>query len=86
MTVNEIPNIEYCTVEPMVNGTMLRIIANEGWYIHLDDGYEDTANVWKGAVIIRANYDFTKVIIVPEAELPEDAVIMGDTTEEPEVM
>lgn len=84
MTVYEIPNIEHCTVTERLNGTAFMIVANEGWYIHLNDGVEDTANVWKGAVILFDDYDFTKVIILPEAELPEDAEICGDTTDEPE--
>lgn len=84
MTVYEIPNIGNCTVTERLNGTMYMIVANEGWYIHLDNGVEGGENIWKGAVIIDADYDFTKVTIIPEAELPEDAYIMGDTTEEPE--
>lgn len=79
MTVYEIPNIEHCTVTPV--GTLgYRIIANEGWYIHLNNGVEDTANVWKGAVVLLANDDFTMVEIRAEADLPEGAEICGDTT------
>lgn len=81
MTVYEIPNIEHCDVEPMVGGRMFRITAHEGWYIHLNDGVEDTANVYKGAVILRADRDFTEVEIIPESELPPDAEILA---EEPE--
>lgn len=86
MTVYEIPNIDHCTVTPRLNGAMYMIVANEGWYIHLDDGVEDTANVWKGAVIISASYDFTKVIIAAEADLPEDVVIMGNNNNDHEAM
>ena len=78
MTVYEIPNIEHCTVTPMVNGNMFRIITNEGWYIHLNDGNEDTANVWKTAVILQATYDFSIVEIRAAADLPENAEICGD--------
>lgn len=87
MIVYDIPNIEHCVVTPMVNGTMFKIVSNEGWYIHLNDGIEDTANVWKGAVILPSTYDFSQVEIRAEADLPEGAEICGGTTEpKPEVM
>lgn len=78
MTVYEIPNIEHCTVTPMVNNTVFRIVSNEGWYIHLNDGVEDTVNVWKTAVILRSDYDFSQVEIRAEADLPEGAEICGN--------
>ena len=80
MTVYEIPNINHCTIESMASGRMYRIIANEGWYIHLNDGDETEENLYKGAVILPATYDFTHVEIVPESDLPEGAVICGGTT------
>lgn len=79
MTVYEIPNIENCTVESMASGRMYRITANEGWYIHVN-GVEGNENLYKGAVILQATYDFSTVEIVPESELPEDAEICGSTT------
>lgn len=42
--------IENCTV--IAIGSMYRIIANEGWYIHLNDGIEDTTNIYKDAEIL----------------------------------
>ena len=75
MTVYEIPNIEHCTVEAVASGRMYRITSNEGWYIHLNNGIEDTVNVWKTVVILQATYDFSIVEIRPFAELPEDAEI-----------
>ena len=87
MTVYDVPNIEHCTVTPMANGAMNKIVANEGWYIHLNDEREDTANIWKGAVILSANYDYSQVEIRAAADLPEGAEICGGTTEpETEVM
>ena len=77
MTVYEIPNIEHCDVTEVAGGRMFGIVAHEGWYIHLNDGDESTANVYKGAVILRADRDFSTVEIVPESELPEDAEILG---------
>lgn len=72
MTVYEIPNIEHCDVTPV--GTLgFRIISHEGWYIHLNDGDEETANIWKGAVVLLANTDWTIVEIRAEADLPEGA-------------
>lgn len=77
MTVYEIPNIEHCTVTEVASGRMYRIVANEGWYIHLNDGIEDTANIYKGAVVLPVNYNFEQVEIIPESELPEGAEILG---------
>ena len=80
MTVYEIPNIEHCDVVPI--GTLgYRITAHEGWYIHLNNGVEDTVNVWKGAVALLANDDFSMVEIRAEADLPEGAEICGGDDE-----
>lgn len=79
MTVYEVPNIEHCTVKPLGDPVVVyRINSHEGWYIHLNDGYEATANVWKTAVALKADYDFSKVQIVAEADLPADAEIRAD--------
>ena len=85
MTVYEIPNIENCTVEPMASGRMYRITANEGWYIHVN-GVEGNENLYKGAVILQATYDFSQVEIIPESELPEDAEICGGITPDVETV
>lgn len=77
MTVYDIPNIEHCTVTPIAN--MFKIVSHEGWYIHLNDGIEDTENIWKGAVVLLNTYDWSIVEIIPFAELPSDAVICGTT-------
>lgn len=85
MTVYEIPNIEHCNIEPI--GTLgYRITTHEGWYIHLNDGVEDTANVWKTVVVLLANRDFSQVEIRAEADLPEGAEICGDTDNDHEIM
>ncbi len=76
MGVYDIPNIEHCTVEEVASGRMYRITAHAGWYIHLNDGDEETANIYKGAVVLMADRDFSQVVIIPESELPEDAVIL----------
>ena len=86
MTVYEIPNIEHCTVTERVGGRMFMIVANEGWYIHLNDGDENTMHDWKGAVILQATYDFSQVEIRAEADLPEDAIICGGEDNDHEVM
>ena len=80
MTVYEIPNIEHCTVTPMVNGNMYKIVSHEGWYIHLNDDDEQSANIWKGAVILQATYDFSIVEIRAFEDLPTDAEICGTVT------
>lgn len=79
MTVYEIPNIEHCTVQETGNPVICyTITSNDGWYIHLNDGDEETANLWKGAVILPTDFDFSWVEIRAEADLPEDAKICGD--------
>lgn len=75
MTVYDIPNIEHCDITQF--GGMFRIVSHEGWYIHLNNGIEDTMNVWKGAVALPSNYDFSIVEIRAEADLPPDAEICG---------
>lgn len=81
MTVYDIPNIEHCTITTMLNGTMYKIVASEGYYIHLNDGDEETANDWKGIAILSVNYDFSQVEIRAAADLPEGAEICADTTD-----
>lgn len=86
MTINEIPNIGHCDVEPLGTSSV-RITSHEGWYIHLNDGDEETVNIWKTVVILRTNSDFSIVEIRPEAELPEGAEICGgDNEPEHEIM
>ena len=81
MTVYELQNV---TVTPMAGGNMYRIVSNEGWYIHLPTHNE---LVFKTAVLLRADYDFSTVQIVAEADLPEGAEILGgDTQPETDVM
>lgn len=75
MTVYEIPNIEHCTVTLI--GSMYRIVANDGWYIHIIYGDEAVDNIYKGAVILQSTFDFSTVEIIPESELPEGAEILG---------
>lgn len=82
MTVYEIPNIEHCDVTPVASGRMFRIVSHEGWYIHLNDGDEETANLYKGAVALRAEYPFEQVEIVHESELPPDAELAGGNNSE----
>jgi hypothetical protein len=80
MTVYEIPNIEHCDVT-MPTSRRYLIRAHEGWYIHLNDGDEETANIWKGAVGLMTDYDFSQVEIRAEADLPEGAEICGGDNE-----
>lgn len=75
MTVYDIPNIEHCTVTPVSN--MFRIVSDEGWYIHLNNGVVGNENIWKTAVILLSTYDWSKVEIRAEVDLPEGAEICG---------
>lgn len=83
MTIHEIPNIEHCTIEEM-GSIAYRVRTNEGWYIHLNNGVEDTVNVYKTVVILILPYDFSTVEIIAEADLPEGAEICGGEDNEPE--
>ncbi len=74
MKVYEIPNIEHCDVRPLGSPVVsYRITARDGWYIHLNDGDEETANIWKGAVALLATTDFSMVEIRAKKDLPEGA-------------
>ena len=85
MTVYEILNIEHCNVT-MPSSRVYLIQAHEGWYIHLNDGDEETANIWKGAVGLPISYDFSQVEIRAEADLPEGAEICGGEDNDHEIM
>lgn len=83
MTVYDIPNIEHCDVIPV--GTIAyRVIAHPGWYIYQQDnepGIDENGNptkIYRGAAILRADYDFSLVEITAEADLPDNAEICGD--------
>lgn len=91
MTVYDIPNIEHCDVSPF--GSLgIRIVCHEGWYVHLandPDGVDENGNptkLYRGAAILRTDYDFSTVEITAEADLPENAEICGGGDNEHEVM
>ena len=91
MHINDIPNIEHCDIVPV--GTIAyRIYTHEGWYIYLPnsgDGEDDNGNpikIYKTAVVLSVNYDFSLVEITAEADLPPNIEICGDTGNDPEVM
>lgn len=71
MTIHEIPNIENCTITPRLNGKMQMITANEGWYIRLNDGDEETKDVWATVMILNNNYPWEQVEIRAFESLPE---------------
>jgi hypothetical protein len=81
MTIFDIPNIEHCDVTPV--GTIAhRVIAHPGWYIHQTDNPpggtdENPTKIYKTAAILRTNYDYSKVEITAEADLPGNAEICG---------
>lgn len=78
MGIYEIPNIQHCRVEEIGNPVVgYRVTANDGWYIHANDGDEDTANIYKKAVFLRYDYPFEQIEIIAEADLPVDAEILG---------
>ena len=91
MTVYDIPNIEHCDVS-MIGTVLYRIVCHEGWYIHLADelpSWDEEGNPlkrYKGAAILRTDYDFSLVEITAEADLPDNAEICGDTNTDHEVM
>ena len=79
MTVYEIPNIEHCTVDPVGDPVIgYTITSHNGWYIHINDGFEEGANIYKTCVALRYDHDWSDVQIVAEADLPPEAEICGD--------
>lgn len=91
MTVFDIPGIEHADVTAV--GTIgWRIVMHEGWYIHLQDhepGFDENGNptkVYKGIAILWTDYDFSLVEICAEADLPDNAEILGGGNNDHEVM
>jgi len=84
MTIYDVPNIEHCTVIEFGNYNY-KVTVDEGWYIHFLDsepGLDENENptvIYKTVAIIRKDFDFTRVEIVAEADLPDNAEICGDT-------
>ena len=79
MTVYDLPHV--ASIREIGTSGRYVISMEEGYWIHMDAFGE---NIWKQATIIYPDDDLTAVQIIAEADLPEDAVTMGDTTEEPE--
>lgn len=76
MSIYEVPNIEYCTVEEIGDPLIFyRITTNDRWYIHRNDGDGETAKTWKTATMLRYDEDPAILQIVHESVLPEDAEI-----------
>ena len=75
MTVYEVPNIKHCDIEE--GSAWYRIVAHDGWFIHLHNGVEDTQNLWKRAVVLMKTTDFLIVEIRAEADLPEGSETAG---------
>lgn len=83
MTVNDIPNIEHCTVTPVGDPVIAyRVTTNNGWYIHLNNGVEETQNDYKNAVVLILPYDFSTVEIVAEENLPAFSEFWVDPEED----
>lgn len=87
MTVYDIENVTVVAVGSPAVG--YRITANEGYYIHCVE-HEELS--YTTIVLLRADYDFSTVQVVAEADLPEGAEIHGGndhevaSVEETEVM
>lgn len=81
MNVNDLPNV---TVENIGDPVIAyRIRTLDGYVIKLPT-YEE--NVYKTVAILRTDYDFSTVQIIPISELPEGAEILGDVNDETETM
>lgn len=84
MTVYDIPNIEHCRVE-VISDTIVRLWANEGWYIHksddppIEDDYGNQIGVaYRTVVIIFIDReDLSGIEITAEADLPPGSQIFG---------
>ena len=87
MTVFDVPNIEHVTVTPVGDpAVMYRLTAHTGWWLHLNDGDEETANLYKRAMALRADRDWSQLQVVADADLPEGAETADAPKDEPEVM
>lgn len=74
MSINQIPNIEHCeTKEVKANEKVIgyTIKAMDGYLIHLNNGVEDTENVWVRTISISATEDFSRVEIRKETDAPK---------------
>lgn len=72
MTVYE---LQHVTVTPMAGGNMFKIKTDEGWCLHCPEHDE---LVYKTVVILRYDYDFSTIQIIPVTELPEGAEVLSD--------
>lgn len=62
MTIYDIKNIDRCEVRPL-GETGFRVIAHEGWAIHIDDGSEENEALWTGEVGLPVGMDFSKITV-----------------------
>lgn len=74
MTINDVPNIQHCKVEPFISSTSGNILGyevttHEGWYIHFN-GDEDLALIYDTYALVNVNYDFSLLEVVAEADVP----------------
>lgn len=75
-----VPNIEHCSIRTIGDPAIGYVIStDDGWYIHRNDGDEETANVWKTATTIRTVEDPAILQIVPESDLPPGYEIWAKT-------
>lgn len=76
-------DLQHVTIEEVGSPAIGYLINTlSGWYIHLPQHEE---LMYTTAVLLRADYDFSTVQIVAEADLPEGAEICSDANR-PEVM
>lgn len=76
MTINDIPNINNCEIEEIgIPVFAIRIRTKDGWRIHLDNGVEDSENLYKKVAILILPYDFSKVKIISENDIPDSLEI-----------
>lgn len=68
-------DLQHVTVTAVGNPAIgYRITSEPGWYIHCPEHDE---LVYKTAIAVRADYDFSTIQIVAAADLPEGAEILG---------
>ena len=84
MTVYEIPNIEHCEVREIGDPVLMyRILANEGWCIHIPAHGE---NEYARLIAVRIDYDFSTVQIIDINTLGPEAEIHGGNDDNTDVM
>lgn len=83
MTIYDIKNIEHCDVREIGNPAIGYIMkSHDGWWIHIFDGDPISNKIYKKSIAPNANMDFSLITILHESELPPDAELCAEVSNE----